>query len=271
MVTFIDEYRAEYRVEAICRVLSIAPSSLLRGQGVKDDPSRASIRAQRDAWLYGQVRRVVEQDFFVYGARKVWLQLNREGIRVARCTVERLMQRLGLRGPVRGRSFKITTHALDGADPPLDLVKRNFSASCPNELWVSDRTCVRLGSSLCYVAFVIDAFARRIVGWRISRSLQSELALDALEQAISERLSTALDSIVHHSDRGGQYLSLRYTERPALAGIEPSVGSRGDLLRKHAGRDDHRPLQDRVDRAPRSLDPRRGRRTRHPRVRLVVQ
>lgn len=228
MVTFIDEHRAEYGVEPICRVLPIAPSTYYSAKAVEADPTRASLRAQRDAWLCGQIRRVWEQNFFVYGARKVWLQLNREGISVARCTVERLMQRLGLRGAVRGRTYAVTTHSIDGAQRPLDLVERDFSASRPNELWVSDLTYVRLGSSFCYVAFVIDAFARRIVGWQISRSLRSELALDALEQAISERLATEVDSIVHHSDRGGQYLSLRYTERLALAGIEPSVGSRGD-------------------------------------------
>ena len=228
MVSFIDDHRAEYGVEPICRVLPIAPSTYYEAKAVEADASRASARAQRDAWLQTEIRRVWEQNFFVYGARKVWLQLNREGIEVARCTVERLMRRMGLRGAVRGRTFKVTTHAAEGADRPLDLVDRDFSASRPNELWVSDLTYVRLGSTFCYVAFVIDVYARMIVGWQISRSLRSELALDALEQAISERLGEDAGSLVHHSDRGGQYLSLRYTERLALAGIEPSVGSRGD-------------------------------------------
>ena len=138
------------------------------------------------------------------------------------------MRVMGLQGAVRGRTFKVTTHAAEGVERPLDLVERDFTASRPNELWVSDLTYVRLGSSFCYVAFVIDVFARMIVGWQISRSLRSELALDALEQAITERLGEDGESLVHHSDRGGQYLSLRYTERLALAGIEPSVGSRGD-------------------------------------------
>lgn len=228
MVSFIDEHRAKYGVEPICRVLPIAPSTYYEAKAVEADASRASARAQRDVWLCGEIRRVWEQNFFVYGARKVWLQLNREGIRVARCTVERVMRQLGLRGAVRGRAFKVTTHAAHGVERPLDLVDRDFSAGRPNELWVSDLTYVRLGSTFCYVAFVIDAFARMIVGWQISRSLRSELALDALEQAISERLGQETESLVHHSDRGGQYLSLRYTERLAFAGIEPSVGSRGD-------------------------------------------
>jgi len=228
MVAFIDEHRAEYGVEPICRVLPIAPSTYYASRAIGADPTRASLRAQRDAWLCTEVRRVWEQNFRVYGARKVWLQLNREGIDVARCTVERLMRRMGLRGAVRGRMFKVTTHSVEGADRPLDLVDRDFRASRPNELWVSDLTYVRTGSTFCYTALVIDAFARRIVGWQVSRSLRSTLALDALEQAISERLDGDSERLVHHSDRGVQYLSIRYTERLALAGIEPSVGSRGD-------------------------------------------
>ena len=147
---------------------------------------------------------------------------------MARCTVARLMREMGLRGVVRGHSFKVTTHAADGVERPLDLVDRDFTASRPNELWVSDLTYVRTGRTFVYVAFVVDAFARRIVGWQISNSLRSDLALDALEQAINERLGDDGEPLVHHSDRGGQYLSIRYTERLALAGIEPSVGSRGD-------------------------------------------
>ena len=227
MVSFIDEHRAEYGVEPICRVLPIAPSTYYAFKSIEADPRRASSRAQRDTWLSREIRRVWEQNFFVYGARKVWLQLRREGIQVARCTVERLMRQMGLEGAVRGRTFRITTHAADG-DRPLDLVDRNFAANRPNELWVSDLTYVRTGPSFCYVAFVIDAFARSIVGWQVSRSLRSDLALDALEQAITERLGGETDRLVHHSDRGVQYLSIRYTERLALAGIEPSVGSRGD-------------------------------------------
>ena len=228
MVAFIDDHRAEYGVEPICQVLPIAPSTFYAHKAIEANPIRASARAQRDGWLSAEIRRVWEQNFCVYGARKVWLQLNREGIGVARCTVERLMRQTGLQGAVRGRMFKVTTHSIDGAERPLDLVDRDFSATRPNELWVSDLTYVRTGSRFIYVAFVVDAFARRIVGWQVSRSLRSELALDALEQAIAERLGGDGATLVHHSDRGGQYLSLRYTERLALAGIEPSVGSRGD-------------------------------------------
>jgi putative transposase len=228
MVAFIDENRAEYGVEPICRVLPIAPSTYYACKQVEADPTKASARAQRDAWLRPQIQRVWMQNFQVYGAQKVYKQLNREGITVARCSVARLMNDMGLRGVVRGRMFKVTTHAAQGVERPLDLVDRDFTANGPNELWVSDLTYVRTGRSFVYVAFVIDVFARRIVGWQISNSLRSDLALDALEQAISERLGEEGDRPVHHSDRGVQYLSIRYTERLALAGIEPSVGSRGD-------------------------------------------
>ena len=228
MVGFIDDHRSEYGVEPICRVLPIAPSTYYAHKTIEADLTRASARAQRDVWLREEIRRVWQQNFCVYGARKVWLQLNREDFKVARCTVARLMREMGLRGAVRGRMFKVTTHSVEGADRPLDLVDRDFSASRPNELWVSDLTYVRTGGTFCYVAFVIDAFARFIVGWQVSTSLRSDLALDALEQAIAERLGTDSERLVHHSDRGSQYLSIRYTERLALAGIEPSVGSRGD-------------------------------------------
>ncbi len=184
-------------------------------------------RAQRDAVLGGEIRRVWQENFAVYGVKKVWKQLNREGITVARCTVARLMRDLGLQGAVRGRKFK-TTIADDAVARPLDLVDRDFTAARPNQLWVSDLTYVATWRGFVYVAFVIDAFARRIVGWRASRSLRSDLALDALEQAIYDRQDDATERLVHHSDRGGQYLSIKYTERLAAAGIEPSVGSRGD-------------------------------------------
>ena len=204
MVAFIDDHKAEYGVEPICRVLPIAPSTYYWHKAREADPSLRSARAQRDELLRPLVRRVWDQNFQVYGAEKVWTQLNREGIRVARCTVARLMTELGLRGVVRGRSFKVTTHAADGTERPLDLVDRDFTASRPNELWVSDLTYVRTGRTFAYVAFIIDAFARRIVGWQISSSLRSDLALDALEQAISERLGDEGERPVHHSDRGVQ-------------------------------------------------------------------
>lgn len=164
----------------------------------------------------------------MYGPRKVWRQLRREGFRVARCTVRRLMGEMGLAGAVRGRAW-ITTTAAQPADPrPADLVDRNFTATKPNQLWVSDFTYVATWPGFVYVAFVIDVFARRIVGWRVSSSLRTDFVLDALEQAIYERCGTAPTGLVHHSDRGTQYLSMHYTDRLADAGIAPSVGSRGD-------------------------------------------
>jgi transposase InsO family protein len=228
MVAFIDDHKREYGVEPICRVLPIAPSTYYWHKAREVDPSLCSARTQRDELLKPEIRRVWDQNFQVYGAEKAWTQLNPEGFRVARCTVTRLMADLALSGVVRGRSFKVTTHSADGGERPLDLVDRDFTASRPNELWVSDLTYVRIGRTFAYVAFVIDAFARRIVGWQISSSLRSDLALDALEHAIGERLGEEDEGLVHHSDRGVQYLSIRYTERLALAGIEPSVGSRGD-------------------------------------------
>jgi transposase InsO family protein len=227
MVSFIDENRESYGVEPICDVLPIARSTYYAHKVCEADPTLRSVQAQRDEVLRGEIRRVWEQNFQLYGVRKVWRQLNREGIGVARCTVARLMGNMGLRGAVRGRRFK-TTVADEVAERPLDLVERDFQATRPNELWVSDLTYVATWRGFVYVAFVIDVFSRRIVGWRVSSSLRSDLALDALEQAISERQDDAAEALVHHSDRGVQYLSIRYTERRAKAGIEPSVGSRGD-------------------------------------------
>jgi transposase InsO family protein len=208
-------------------VLSIAPSTYYVHKARERDPALRSARAVRDEELRGEIRRVWKANFGVYGARKVWRQLKREGFRVARCTVERLMGEMGLCGATRGRRFKTTTPE-ESAARPADLVERDFGASRPNELWVSDLTYVATWRGFAYVAFVIDAYARRIVGWRVSSSLRSDLALDALEQAISERQDESADALVHHSDRGVQYLSIRYTERLAEAGIEPSVGSKGD-------------------------------------------
>jgi len=228
MVSFIDENRGEYGVEPICKVILIAPSTYYAHKAREADPSLRSARARRDEVLREEIRRVWKDNFEVYGVRKVWRQLNRERIAVARSTVTRLMGEMGLQGAVRGRRFKTTTVAADGAVRPLDLVDRDFKVSRPNELWVSDLTYVATWRGFAYVAFVIDAFSRRIVGWRASSSLRSDLALDALEQAICEREDDREDRLVHHSDRGVQYLSIRYTERLADAGIEPSVGSRGD-------------------------------------------
>jgi len=228
MVSFIDEHREEHGVEPICALLLIAPSTYYAQKKKQVDPLRRSARAQRDERLCPEILRVWRENLQVYGAKKVWKQLNREGIRVARCTVARLMVQLGLSGAVRGRRFKLTTIADDAAARPQDLVERNFAAERPNQLWVSDLTYVATWRGFVYVAFVIDVYSRRIVGWRVSSSLKSDLALDALEQAISEREEARQERLVHHSDRGTQYLSIRYTERLAEAGIEPSVGSRGD-------------------------------------------
>jgi putative transposase len=227
MVAFLDAHRGVYGVEPICTVVPIAPSTYYEAKARQADPGRLPARVQRDLLLREQIDRVWKENFRVYGVRKVWRQLNREKIRVARCTVGRLMRRLGLQGAIRGRKFK-TTIGDDSAARPLDLVDRKFIATRPNQLWVADLTYVATWRGFVYVAFVIDVYARRIVGWRASSSLRSDLALDALEQAIYARSSREVEGLVHHSDRGVQYLSIRYTERLAEAGIEPSVGSKGD-------------------------------------------
>jgi putative transposase len=225
MASFVDEHRGVYGVEPICAVVPIAPSTYYERKAREADPERLPPRAKRDAALREQIRRVWQENFQVYGVRKVWRQLQREAVAVARCTVARLMRDLGLAGAVRGRKFK-TTIADDTAVRPADLVDRNFTATRPNQLWVADLTYVATWRGFVYVAFVIDVFARTIVGWRASSSLRTDLALDALEQALHARPD--VDDLVHHSDRGVQYLSIRYTERLAEAGIEPSVGSVGD-------------------------------------------
>jgi putative transposase len=222
-VAFIDDHRGEFGVEPICRVLQIAPSTYY------DHKARPpSARTLRDQQLQVEIRRVFEDNFAVYGHRKVWAQLNREGIEVARCTVQRLMRQMGLHGAVRGRAWKTTTRSGEAARRPADLVERQFGVEAPNRLWVSDLTYVATWRGFVYVAFVIDAYARRIVGWRVATNLRTDLALDALEQAIHDRQPGAGGELVHHSDRGSQYLAIRYTERLAEAGIEPSVGSVGD-------------------------------------------
>lgn len=225
MVTFIDEHRDEYGVEPICAVLPIAPSTYYEHRSRRRDPARRAVRTRRDEKLCADVQRVWDENHRVYGARKVWRQLRREDQAVARCTVERLMRRLSLKGAVRGRRFK-TTIPDTAAERPLDLVNRQFTAKAPNQLWVADLTYVATWAGFVYVAFVVDVFSRRIVGWRVSPSLRTDLALDALEQALHARPGS--EGLVHHSDRGVQYLSIRYTERLAEAGIQASVGSVGD-------------------------------------------
>lgn len=227
MVSFIQDRRERYGVESICRELPIAPSTYFEQQARSKDPGRRPARAKRDDALRGEIQRVWNENFQVYGARKVWRQLQREGIAVARCTVARLMRDMGLQGAVRGKTFR-TTIPDEAALRPADLVDRDFAADRPNQLWVADLTYVATWRGFVYVAFVIDAFSRKIVGWRVSTSLRTDLALDALEQALHDRPAFEREGLVHHSDRGVQYLSIRYTERLAEAGIEPSVGSRGD-------------------------------------------
>jgi transposase InsO family protein len=221
MIAYIDRNRHRYGVEPICQLLPIAPSTYYQARR-----RPASARAVRDAKLKAEIARVNAEHFGVYGARKVWRQLHREGIAVARCTVERLMRELGLEGVRRGKPHRTTTPD-ETAARPVDLVERDFSAVRPNQLWVADLTYVATWSGFVYVAFVIDAFSRFLVGWQASRSLRTDLALDALEMAIWRRRAQ-LEGLVHHSDRGSQYLSIRYTERLAEAGAVTSVGSRGD-------------------------------------------
>ena len=228
MVQFIDQHRKAYGVEPICAVLPIAPSTYFRWKTQLENPTRRSARAQRDADLREAIQKIWDDNEQVYGAEKVWKQLRRDGESVARCTVERLMRHMGLRGAVRGRAWIVTTRADDTAARPADLVDRQFVATRPNQLWVADFTYVATWRGFVYVAFVIDVFARCIVGWRVSSSLRTDFVLDALEQAIYARCGDATPDLIHHSDRGTQYLSMRYTERLADAGINPSVGSRGD-------------------------------------------
>jgi putative transposase len=206
MIAFIDDHREVYGVEPICKVLPIAPSTYHAHIAQRIDPSKRSARAQRDAELKIEVQRVFAENFGVYGLRKVWRQLRREGFTVARCTVERLMASLGLQGAIRGKPVRTR----------------------PNALWVSDFTYVATWAGFVYVAFVIDAYARRIVGWRVSRTAHASFVLDALEQALHDRRPVHRGGLVHHSDRGSQYVSIKYTERLVQAGVEPSVGSVGD-------------------------------------------
>ena len=227
MRAFVDAHRETYGVEPICRVLQIAPSGYRRHAAQQRNPALRCARARRDDVLIPHIERVWQVNLRVYGADKVWKQMNREGMAVARCTVERLMQRLGLRGVIRGKVVRTTISDVK-APCPLDRVNRQFKADRPNQLWVSDFTYVSTWQGWLYVAFVIDVFARRIVGWRVSSSMHTDFVLDALEQALYARQPERDGALIHHSDRGSQYVSIRYSERLAEAGIEPSVGSKGD-------------------------------------------
>jgi transposase InsO family protein len=224
MTAFIDQYRSAYGVEPICKVLPIAPSTYYAQVRRREHPETAPARVKRDGVLSREIRRVFDANFQVYGVRKVWRQMLREGFDVARCTVARLMKKMALQGVIRGKRVR-TTIADKGAPCPLDHVNRQFRVERPNVLWVSDFTYVPTWTGFVYVAFVIDAYARRIVGWRVSRSAHAGFVLDALEQALADRRPVGG---VHHSDRGVQYVSIKYTERLAEAGLVPSVGSVGD-------------------------------------------
>jgi len=227
MIAFIDDHRQSHGVEPICKVLPIAPSTYHDHAAKRADPDKLSPRAKRDLALKPEIARVHAENFAVYGARKIWRQLKREGKNVARCTIERLMRDMGLKGVIRGKPVR-TTISDKRAPCPLDHVNRQFHAPGPNRLWLSDFTYVSTWTGFVYVAFIIDAYARRIVGWRASRSAQAGFVLDALEQALHDRRPLHRSGLVHHSDRGSQYVSIKYTERLAQAGIEPSVGSVGD-------------------------------------------
>ena len=225
MVAFIDQHRGQYGVEPICKLLPIAPSTYHRHTLLKRKPEKRSARAKRDEFLSPEIIRVWQESDHNYGARKVWKQLNREAIPTARCTVERLMQQLEIQGVRRGAQC-FTTIPGDAAHKPQDLVKRDFTASRPNQLWVADITYVATWSGFVYVAFVVDVYSRCIVGWRVLKSMKTNLVLDALEQALWARGKPR--GVIHHSDHGSQYLSIRYTDRLAEAGFSASVGTVGD-------------------------------------------
>ena len=240
MIAFIDDNRGHHGVEPICNVLPIALSTYRKHVAQRLDPLRLSARARRDLALKPEIARVFAENFAVYGVRKVWRQMSREGFAIARCTVERLMRDMGLAGVIRGKPVR-TTISDKAAPCPLDRVNRQFNAPAPNRLWVSDFTYVStwagprlwavppaLPPPSLYVAFVIDVYARYIVGWRVSRTAHASFVLDALEQALHDRRPIHRGGLIHHSDRGSQYVSIKYTERLAEAGIEPSVGSVGD-------------------------------------------
>jgi putative transposase len=265
MIAYIDANRDRFGVEPICQLLPIAPSTYYAASR-----RPASARAVRDVKLKAEIARVHAEHFGVYGARKVWRQLHREGIAVARCTVEGLMGELGLEGVRRGKPHKTTTPAPSAARP-TDLVERDFSATRPNQLWVADLTYVATWSGFVYVAFIIDAFSRFLVGWQAARSLRTDLALDALEMAIWRR-QAQLEGLVHHSDRGSQPIPRHPLHRTARRSRRRHLGRLPRRqLRQRPGRDDHRPVQDRAGPPAWPLEGHRPGRVRHPGVGRLVQ
>ena len=227
MIAFIEDHKVAHGVEPICRVLPIAPSTFYAHAAVARDADLASDRAKKDALVKAKIKEAFNNSGKRYGARKIWHELRRNKYDIARCTVERLMKAMGIQGVVRVQK-PITTNPDTSQPCPEDKVQRQFTAVTPNQLWVSDFTYVSSWQGMVYVAFVIDVFARKIVGWRVFRSMTTGFVLDALNQAICQRAPSEADSLIHHSDRGSQYLSIKYTERLAEAGIDPSVGSVGD-------------------------------------------
>ncbi len=266
----MDRHRDTFGVEPICRALQIAPSCYRLHAALQRSPELHCARTKRDQALIPRVQRVWHANWQVYGADKVWQQMNREGIRVARCTVERLMSRLGLAGARRGKGIRTTTPATS-APCPQDRVNRQFNASRPHELWVSDFTYVRTWQGWLFVAFVIDVYARRIVSWRVSHSMRTDFVLDALEQALYERQPQLSDQLVHHSDRGSQYVSNRYTERLARSWHRVFGWQPWRQLRQRPGRDHQRAVQGRVDSPPGPLEIQGIRATGHPAMGALVQ
>ncbi|TSB23223.1 IS3 family transposase [Psychrobacter sp. YGAH215] len=225
MVTFIDDHKQKYGIEPICRVLPIAPSTYYRTKDLESYPEKRSFRQQHDDYYISEIKRIWQDSKCRYGVRKVWQQMKADGISVARCTVERLMREHGLQGVWRGKG-KITTNSRDDQKRAYDLVNRNFNARQPNQLWVADFTYIKTTSGWVYTAFIIDVFARAIVGWKVSDRMNTDMVMAALNQAIADRNHPK--DVIHHSDRGVQYLSIRYTEKMADSGVIASVGTTGN-------------------------------------------
>ena len=225
MISFIDDNKAEYGVELICRVLPIAPSTYYRAQDLSDNPHKRSLRSQHDDYYLSEIKRIWQDSKCRYGARKVWQQMKANGLKVARCTIERLMRQHGLQGVWCGKG-KITTNSRDDHKRADDLVNRNFSAHCPNQLWVADFTYIKTTSGCVYTAFIIDVFARSIVDWKVSNLMNTDMVMAALNQAIADRNNPK--DVIHHSDREVQYLSIRYTDKMTDSGVIDSVGTTGD-------------------------------------------